>query len=74
MITDERAEDLAIFHNKIYRQFQRKGLNNFESADILAIMICKICKYSEFSKSTFMQIMENHWDTWDDLTNVESDN
>lgn len=66
LITDERAEDLAIFYQKIYNQFRRKGLSVDEGVNLLTLMLCCIIKRSGRDKEEVHDSFDGHWEAWED--------
>lgn len=67
VITEERSEDLAQFHNKIYRQFSKKGISVQEAFNILTLMLCTIAKKTQHPKEEIFSYFESHWDSWEDI-------
>jgi hypothetical protein len=65
-MTDERVDDLAIFYQKIYAQFRRKGLSVNEGIHLLTLMICYIAKKSGCQKEDIYDSFNNHWDAWEE--------
>lgn len=64
-MTDERVDDLAIFYQKIYRQFRRKGLSVDEGINLLTLMVCYIAKKSGYQREDIYDSFNQHWDNWD---------
>lgn len=65
IFTEERADDLVKFYQKIYDQFRKKGVSADETFTILTIMMCSIGKRMRMSREEVIGYLERRWDNWD---------